>query len=427
MLDSSVEMRRAEVHASPTLAANEVMARRRLAGQPVLALAFGEAGLPVLPVLREKLICHADANGYGPVAGIPELRTAAAGYWERRGVPTSPEQVVSGPGSKALLYALIQVVGGDVALPQPSWVSYVAQAQLAGRRPVFVPIRPGEGGVPDPDELSGAITTARAAGRRIGSVVLTLPDNPTGTQASTETIRALCAVAERHNLVVICDEIYRDLLFPGEPSVVGPAEIVPHRTVVTTGLSKNLALGGWRLGVARLPDGEFGHRLYRDVVAAASEIWSSPAQPVQWAAAYAFTEPPEVRSRIEDSRALYARVTGAVADRFRAVGCDVPTPRAAFYLYPDFAGHRGRLRDQWSVHTGPELAELLLCRYGMGVLPGSAFGDTDHALRLRIATSQLLGDTPDQRETALAAKDPLDAPWIGAALDRLQDVLAELT
>lgn len=415
------------MHASPTLAASEVMARRRMAGEPVLALAFGEAGLPVLPALREKLIRHADANDYGPVAGIPELRTAAAGYWDRRGVPTSPEQVVSGPGSKALLYALIQIIGGDVALPQPTWVSYAAQAQLGGRRPVFVPTRPGEGGVPDPDELSGAIMTARASGRRIGSVVLTLPDNPTGTCARTETIRAVSAVAERHNLVVICDEIYRDLIFPGERPVVSPVEIVPHRTVVTTGLSKNLALGGWRLGVARLPDGEFGRRLCRDVVAAASEIWSSPAQPVQWAAAYAFTEPPEVRCRIADSRALYARVTRAVAERFRAVGCGVPAPRGGFYLYPDFGYHRTRLRDRWSVHTGPALAELLLCRYGMGVLPGSAFGDTDRALRLRIATSQLLGDTRDQRETALAAKDPLDVPWIGAALDRLLDVLTELT
>lgn len=415
------------MHASPTLAANEVIARRRMAGEPVLALAFGEAGLPVLPALRDQLIEHADASGYGPVAGIHELRTAAADYWGRRCLPTSPEQLVCGPGSKPLLYALIQLIGGDVALPQPSWVSYAAQAHLAGRRPVFVPTRPGEGGVPDAAELAEAVTTARAAGRRIGSVVLTIPDNPTGTCAGVETIEALCAVAERNNLVVISDEIYRDLIFPGEPPVAGPAKLLPHRTVVTTGLSKNLALGGWRLGVARLPDGEFGHRLYRDLSAVASEIWSSPAQPVQWAGAYAFAEPPEVRARIDESRALYARVTRAVAERFVAAGCDVPTPRGAFYLYPDFSRHRGRLRDAWSVHTGPELAGLLLRRFGVGVLPGSAFGDTDRALRLRIATSQLLGETRDQRETVLAAKDPLDAPWVGAALDRLRDVLGEIT
>jgi aspartate aminotransferase len=397
-----------------------------MAGEPVLALAFGEAGLPVLPELRDKLVCHADANGYGPVAGIPELRAAAAGYWERRGIPTNPDQVVCGPGSKPLLFGLIQIIGGDVALPQPSWVSYAAHAHLARRRPVFVPTRPGEGGVPDPDELVEAITVARQAGRRIGSVVLTTPDNPTGTSANADTIRAVCEIAERHCLVVISDEIYRDLTFPGECDPVSPARLLPHRSVVTTGLSKSLALGGWRIGVTRLPDTDFGQRMHRDLVAAASEIWSSPAQPVQWAAAYAFGEPAEVRSRVAESRRLYERVTRAVAERFADAGCGVPTPRGAFYLYPDFGRHRARLRD-WNVHTGPELAELLLHRYGICVLPGSAFGDTDHALRLRIATSQLLGDTREQRETVLAAKDPLEVSWIRSDLDRLRQVLQEIT
>jgi aspartate aminotransferase len=109
------------------------------------------------------------------VAGLPEVRQAAAGYWTRRGLPTSAGAVVSGPGSKPLLFA----VGADVAVPKPSWVSYAAQAALAGARPHFVPAPPGEGGVCDPSALARAVTTARAAGRRIASVIVTLPDNPT--------------------------------------------------------------------------------------------------------------------------------------------------------------------------------------------------------------------------------------------------------
>jgi len=91
---------------------------------------------------------------------------------------------VSGPGSKPLLFALLLAVGADVAVPQPSWVSYAAQAALAGARPHFVPVPRGEGGICDPSALARAVTTARAAGRRIGSVIVTLPDNPTGSSPS---------------------------------------------------------------------------------------------------------------------------------------------------------------------------------------------------------------------------------------------------
>ncbi len=148
---------------SATLAANEVLIRRRQAGEPVLPLSFGEAGLPVHPVLRTALADGAGCNSYGPVAGLPALREAAAGYWTRRGLPTGQEAVISGPGSKSLLFGLLLAIGADVAVSQPSWVSYAAQAALAGARPHFVPTPAGEGGICDPAPLVRAVEGARAA------------------------------------------------------------------------------------------------------------------------------------------------------------------------------------------------------------------------------------------------------------------------
>jgi aspartate aminotransferase len=130
---------------SATLAANQTMAARRRRGLPVLPLGFGEAGLPVHPALREALAAASGANGYGPVAGHLALRQAAAGYWARNGLPTSPGQVICGPGSKPLLFVLRSAIGGDVALPRPSWVSYAAQAAMIGIRPHFVPAPTGRG------------------------------------------------------------------------------------------------------------------------------------------------------------------------------------------------------------------------------------------------------------------------------------------
>jgi aspartate aminotransferase len=424
-----------QVRVSATLAAQEEITWRRREGLPVLPLAFGEAGLPVPPALLTALASVTGGNSYGPVAGRPALREAAAGYWTRRGLPTTAEAVMTGPGSKALLYGLLLALGTDVAIPRPSWVSYAAQAAMIGTRAHFVPVPPGEGGVCDPDGLARAVRAAGRAGRRIGAVVATLPDNPTGQLARPGTVRALAEVAAEHDLVIIADEIYRDLIHAGPPGTAkappsneyaSPAAFAPDRTVVTTALSKNLALGGWRIGVARMPDGRLGRELGERLLGVGSEIWSATAGPIQEAAALAFLEPPEITEQIRRSARLHATVCRAVAARFTAAGLVTPVPRAAFYCYPDFAPWRAHLARAHGVTTGAGLAGHLLDRYGMGVLPASAFGEPAAALRVRAATALLYGDTVAQQEHALAAADPLGLPWIAAALTRLDAILADL-
>src|ERR1700761_5780411 len=416
---------------SPTLAANELMAARMRRGEPVLPMAFGEAGLPAHPALRLALAEATGRTGYRPVAGAAPLRAAAAGYWQRRGLDTDPGAIVCGPGSKALLFGLMLAIGGDVAVPRPSWVSYAAQASLIGARPHFVDIRPGQGGVPDPDRLREVVRTARATGRPLRSVILTLPDNPAGTLAGPATIRDLCRVAEEDDLIIIADEIYRDLIHAEPAPFTSPAAIAPGRTIVTTALSKSLALGGWRIGVARLPGGDAARplrqRLRDRLLGIGSEIWSAPAAPIQQAAAYAFSDPPELTERIALSRRLHREVARAVAHRFTAAGAVGPPPQGAFYLYPDFGPVRDVLLTRHGVRTSDDLAARLLQRWGMGVLPCRAFGDDPQALRVRVATALLYGDTDRQRETALASADPAGVPWIASGLDRIEEVLTALT
>ena len=412
------------VPVSATLAANETMDERRRHGEPVLPLAFGEAGLPAHPVLRAALARASGCNSYGPVAGHAVLREAAACYWARRGLPTDAEAVICGPGSKALLFGLMTAIGGDVAVTRPSWVSYAAQASLAGRVAHFVP---GPAGVPDAEQLARAVSAARAAGRRIRSVVVTLPDNPTGMLASPAAVRSVCSVAEAHDLIIISDEIYRDLVHDPAAPYTSPAVISPERTAITTGLSKNLALGGWRLGVARLPGGGLGPELRARLLGIGSEIWSAPAAPVQQAAALAFSEPPVLAERVALSRRLHARVARAIALRFAAAGASVPAPQAAFYLYPDFSPLADVLLERHGITSDEGLAAVLLHKYGVGVLPGSAFGEESGRLRLRVATSMLYGDTDAERVAALNSADPCSLPWIATSLARLEEVLTDLT
>ncbi|MEV8020715.1 pyridoxal phosphate-dependent aminotransferase [Streptomyces sp. NPDC086554] len=417
----------APVTMSATLAADEAIARRRQAGEQVISMASGEIGLPVLPALRKKLAEAAGRNAYGPVAGSLALRTAVAGYWQRRGLATDRDLVVCGPGSKPLLFGLLLAVGGDVVVPTPSWVSYAAQARLIGVRPIAVPILPGQGGVPDPDLLREAVTAARGAGHDPRSVVVTTPDNPTGTIAAPDTVRRLSEAARELDLVIISDEIYCDLVFDTAATpAVSPAVYAPERTVVTTGLTKNLALGGWRIGVARLPDSDTGRELHSRLSGVASQIWSSPAAPVQEAAAYAFGEPDDVVEHVAAGRRLHETVAHAMSRRFAAAGAVLPPVTATCYLYPDFEPLRDHLAQAHGVHNGAELAQLLVERYGVGLLPASAFGEPDASLRMRAATSRLYGATDEERTTALNAADPLALPWIRASLDRVEEVLADL-
>lgn len=403
-----------QVSASATLAVNERIRALRAEGRPVLHLAFGEAGLPVPPSLAERLAESVRHNDYGPVTGIAAAREAAAGYFGRRGLATDPDRIVLAPGSKALLYGLLTVLPGDVVLPVPSWVSYAAQAALAGKRVIGVPIPERSGGVPDPDLLEPALAAARADGARPGVLVLTVPDNPTGTVPTRDLLDRVCRIAEREGLVVVSDEIYRDLARVPCPS---PAELLPDRTIVTSGLSKNLALGGYRIGFTRLPDSAAGRETQPALVGLASEVWSSLAGPMQRVAAAALAEPPEVTERIAAGRRLHGEVTAAVYDVLVQAGARCRPPTAGFYLYPDLG----------DVVGGRELAELLLDRYGIGVLPGSAFGDDEHAARFRVATSLLYGSDDEQRLASLASERPAELPWIADALRQLGEAVSDLT
>jgi aspartate aminotransferase len=214
----------AAVPPSATLAINERIEQRIRDGADVLHLAFGEAGLPLLPSVADRLARAAPRTSYGSVAGSAEARAAAAGWYERRGLPTKPEQILFAPGSKPLIYGLLTVLPGDIVIPQPSWVSYAAHAALAGKRVIKVPIGASAGGVPDPDALEEALAGARrdGTGASPGVLVLTLPDNPTGTQPAPDLVEQVCRIAERHGLLIVADEIYRDLAHDVAASAARP-------------------------------------------------------------------------------------------------------------------------------------------------------------------------------------------------------------
>jgi aspartate aminotransferase len=412
-----------------SLAANLDLDERinaRLArGESVIHLGFGESRLPVHPDLAGQLTSGSILTEYGPVAGREGPRAAVAGYFSRRNLPTSPDDVVLAPGSKPLLLAIMAAVPGDVVLARPAWVTYAPQARLLGRRVIGVPIPREVGGVPDPDLLITALAAARAGGADPRILVLTAPDNPTGTTAGPDLIRRLAAIAEDEDLLVISDEIYRDVLFDPDAPYLSPAEVVPDRTVVVTGLSKSLALGGWRIGAARFPADPAGRALRRRVVGAASQIWSNAPGPMQAVAQYAFAEPDVIVAHRQNSTRLHAAVARAVHRAFADGGALVREPTGGFYVYPDLEPLAGPLH-RLGVHGSADLERLLLDSFGVAVLGGHHCGDDPGALRFRAATSLLYGGDDEQRWAALGAEDPVALPHIAAVIERIGAVIPRI-
>ncbi len=375
-------------------------------GQQVYHLGFGESRFPVHPKIAQALRDNAHQHQYLPSVGVRALREKIAHFYEARfNLPTSPEQVIVGPGSKSLIYALLLALDGELLLPTPSWVSYQPQAHLVGKRVNWIPATPEEGWKLKLPAIAESVENARQAWGNPGIVLLNSPNNPTGGMLTPSFIKDFAQFARKQSLVTLSDEIY-GLVGHGQIQHRTIAHDYPEGTVVLGGLSKHLSLGGWRLGVAIFPSSQAGTETLQAVRAIASEIWSTPAAPVQFAALAAYSMDPDIWDYIQLCTHLHAIRTQWLWRHLSEMGIRTPQPQGAFYLFPDF----GRWRDplaRLGIHTDVQLAMFLLDRFHIATLPGSVFGAPAQALALRLSASYL------DMETETKAQNLVDTALTG--------------
>ena len=408
---------------SPTLGINERVAELRAGGAAIHHLGFGESPFPAPPRLVEALAAHAGATEYLPVAGLPALREAVAAHQARlTGHDPADFDVLIGPGSKALLFAIQMAIPGDLLLPVPSWVSYAPQAGLLGQRVLPVATTLDDGGYRlDPEALSGAIASARGAGREPTKLLVNFPNNPAGLTIDGALVEALAEVCRREGVALVSDEIYGRVAYDGRYRSAGP--VFPEGAIVTTGLSKHLSLGGWRLGVALVPKARAG--LFDALSRIASETWSCVAAPVQRAAVEAYAGHADVEAHIGDCTAIHALVNRRLAGGLRDLGVDCPMPQGGFYSWPDFGARLGHRYE-----SSAKLARALFDEARIAALPAAAFGEADARLALRLAACDYDGAAALERFRALpgSARSAPGlagelAPGIDAALDAFERFL----
>jgi aspartate/methionine/tyrosine aminotransferase len=421
---------------SPTLEIDELVAKKKEKHE-VLHMGFGESTMPLHPSLRTALADAATYTRYGPVRGIRELREAIAGYLNRtRKFTCSADQIVIGPGSKSLIYALIRLLEGDVLLPSPSWVSYAPIARLGGKKAILIKTDEEDHHTLPIEILSDALKQAKKDGANPQILLVNSPDNPTGTMFATEDVRAMASWAKKNGITLISDEIYSELAH-GWRDHVSPFLYYPEGCVVTGGLSKTFSAGGWRLGYAVLPATETGNKVIDAIRAFGSEVWSTTSAPIQKAAVTAFSPNKSIEKYIHCSAAVFGYTTRELYETFINLGISCPRPAGGFYLYPDFSHWRGSLL-QLGVKTGKDLAHYLFEEWNIATLPASAFNEDPLALRLRLSTSRLCEpekfNSPEEREEMLwkildkatKKKFTLSVPVLTLAQERWTKVIQSL-
>ena len=380
---SRISRRIGAIAESATLKVDAKAKALKAAGRPIISFAAGEPDFPTPAHIVEAAaaaVLDPKNHRYTPAAGLPALREAVAEKTARdSGWAVAPGQVLVTNGGKQAVYqsfATLLDPGDEVLVPTPYWTTYPEAIRLAGGVPVDVVAGADQGYLVTVDQLEAARTD------RTKVLLFVSPSNPTGAVYSPAQVREIGEWADAHGLWVIADEIYQNLVYDGirAVSIVEAVPALADRTILVNGVAKTYAMTGWRVGWMVGPT---------DAIAAAANLQSHLSSNVnnvaQVAAIAALTGPQEPVVAMRE--AFDRRRRTIVAELSAIEGMSVPTPHGAFYVYPDVAGLLGRAWGGTTPTTSLELADLILERAEVAVVPGEAFGPSG-ALRLSYA----LGD-----------------------------------
>lgn len=328
-------------------------------GKKIIHLEIGQPDIETFDNIRVAGI-RAISEGqtrYTPPIGMKSLREVIAeDCGKRHGMQIHPDQVVVSPGAKPNLFfpalALIEP-GDEVIYPDPGFPTYEAMIKVAGGKPIPVPLT-------EESNFSFDLATFHTlVNSKTKLVILNSPSNPTGGVMPLADLQEIAASAQRHNFWVMSDEIYSRVTYDGAqvPSIASLPGMM-ERTIIVDGFSKTYAMTGWRLGY-----GVMSKELAQVVQLLLTHSVGCTAQFVQIAGIEALTGP---QDQVEAVVAEYQRRRDVIVDGLNSIpGVSCQRPQGAFYVFPNIKAYG---------MTSNEMADFILQKAGVAVLPGSSFG-----------------------------------------------------
>ncbi len=310
------------------------------------------------------------ATHYTSNAGLIELRRAIAEHMDRLyGQTYNPasEILVTVGVSEALYLTMAALLdpGDEIIIPEPCFVSYQPIAHMVNAKMVTVPTTAEDGFQVTPEAIEAAIT------ERTKVLFVASPNNPTGTVLSRERLNEIAAVAKKHNLIVISDEIYDRLVYGVEHTCFASLPGMYQRTVVLQGFSKAYAMTGWRIGYVVAPAELIYpmHKIHQSLI-----MCAPTASQLAALKALEVGEP-----YVQEMHAEYNRRRKLIVGGLNDLGLNCVEPRGAFYAFP--CVHSTGMDDN-------DFAELLLQEERVAAIPGRAFGPSGMGhVRMSYATS----------------------------------------
>jgi aspartate aminotransferase len=357
-----------------TESAFEVLAKAKAmeaAGHKIIHLEIGEPDFPTAPHIVEAAVeaLRAGHTHYVPAPGIPPLREAVAAFLERTGrMRVTPDRVVVTPGAKPIMFFTILALAGEgdeVLYPDPGFPMYESITSFAGAVPVPVPLRERNGFRIDVGELDQLVTD------RSRLLIINSPHNPCGSALTREDCEAIADIAQRHDLIVLTDEVYWAIQYgpggadpgggsPGAPRHASVLDVdgMADRTILLDGWSKTFAMTGWRLGF-----GVFPPALVEPVTRLTINSVSCTSAFSQYAAIAALEGP---WLPVDEMVAEFRRRRDIIVAGLNDIpGISCLEPQGAFYVFPNITE---------TGLTSAQLQARLLQDAGVAALAGTAFG-----------------------------------------------------
>lgn len=361
-------------HVSPslTLAISAKAKAMKAEGIDVCSFSAGEPdfGTPAHITAAAKLALDQGKTRYGPAAGEPALREAIAEKLQRQNhCHYGPQNVMVTNGGKHSLFNLILALveaGDEVIIPAPYWLSYPEMVTLAGGSPVIIPTTAAHQYKITPEQLRSAITPQTKL------LVLNSPSNPTGMVYSAAEIKALAEVVVEHQIYVVSDEIYENILYDGTEhlSIASLGEELAQLAVISNGFAKSYSMTGWRLGYMAAPE-----PLIQAMTTIQGHSTSNVCTFAQYGAIAAISGD---QTCVQEMVTAFAQRRKYVLDRIQSLeGLSCPVPQGAFYVFVDIS--------QWGLGS-LEFCQRLLAEKQVACIPGVAFGD-DQCVRISYASS----------------------------------------
>ena len=319
---------------------------------------------------------------YTPTSGIIELREAICKKLkEDNNLSYNSNQIIVSTGAKQCLADAFMAIlnpGDEVIVPIPYWVSYPELIKLADGVPVFVE------GKEENDYKYTLESLNKVVNNNTKAIIINSPNNPTGTVYSIEELKEIAEFAQKHDLIIISDEIYEKLIYDGKKhvSVASLSEDAYNRTIVINGFSKSYAMTGWRLGYAA-----GNAEVIKLMTSVQSHVTSNTNSIAQYAGVEALNGP---KDEIEKMVKKFEERRNLMIDRIKSItGLSIIRPEGAFYVMINLENYLGKSINENVINNSVDFSRELLEHEKVAVIPGSAFG-LDKYIRLSYATSEEL-------------------------------------